>query len=71
MINLIYINIVHDIIKYIIEHYTLESGVRKLKELIFEIISEINLEILKHKNSIQLPLELTIDAIKNKYLKKR
>ena len=69
--NLSNINFTDDIIKYIIEHYTLESGVRKLKELIFEIISEINLDILKHKNSIQLPLELTIDAIKNKYLKKR
>ena len=29
------------------------------------------MDILKHKNSIKLPLELTIDTIKNKYLKKR
>ena len=34
------------ILKFIIEKYTYESGVRKLKELLFEIISEINLEIL-------------------------
>ena len=51
--NLSNINFTDNIIKYIIEHYTLESGVRKLKELIFEIISEINLDILKHKNSIK------------------
>ena len=31
--------------KFIIEKYTYESGVRKLKELLFEVISEINLEI--------------------------
>jgi len=69
--NLSNINFTDDIIKYIIEHYTLESGVRKLKELIFEIISEINLDILKQKKSLKLPLELTIDTINNKYLKKR
>jgi ATP-dependent Lon protease len=44
-----------DIIKYIIETYTNESGVRKLKELLFEIISEINLEILKHNKKFKIP----------------
>ena len=37
-----------DILIFIIEQYTNESGVRKLKEIIFDIISEINLEILKN-----------------------
>ena len=32
-------------IKYLIETYTNESGVRKLKELLFEILGDINLEI--------------------------
>jgi ATP-dependent Lon protease len=32
-----------NIIKYIIEEYTSESGVRKLKEIFFEIVGEINL----------------------------
>ena len=32
-----------DIIQFIIEHYTNESGVRKLKEVLFEIVSSINL----------------------------
>ena len=60
-----------EVIKYIIEKYTLESGVRKLKELIFEIISEINLEILKQETELPIPFHVTIDLIKNKYLKKR
>ena len=60
-----------EVIKYIIEKYTLEAGVRKLKELIFEIISEINLEILKQETELPIPFHVTIDLIKNKYLKKR
>ena len=69
--NVSNINFDNEVIKYIIETYTLESGVRKLKELIFEIISEINLEILKQKENLPIPLNVTIDLIKNKYLKKR
>ena len=69
--NISNINFDDDVIKFIIETYTLESGVRKLKELIFEIISEINLEILKQEANITIPYNVTIDLIKNKYLKKR
>ena len=35
-----------EILKFIIEEYTSESGVRKLKEILFEIVGEINLDIL-------------------------
>lgn len=57
-----------DTLKYIIEEYTCESGVRKLKELLFEIISEINLDILKNNNyEIELPIKISIDDVKNKY----
>ena len=56
-------------LKYIIEKYTNESGVRKLKEILFEIVSEINLEILN--NEIQKNIEITIDMIRDKYLKER
>jgi len=58
------------ILNYIIINYTYEAGVRKLKEILFEIITEINLEILQ---SVQLdiPYILTEDLIKNKYLKER
>ena len=59
-----------DIIKFVIDYYTYESGVRKLKEIIFEIISEINLEILSGENII-FPIKVTEEEIKNKYLKER
>jgi ATP-dependent Lon protease len=59
-----------DIIKFVIDYYTYESGVRKLKEIIFEIISEINLEILNSEN-IVFPIKVTEEEIKNKYLKER
>jgi ATP-dependent Lon protease len=52
----------------------MEPGVRKLKEKFFEIIGEINLQILKNNTSgyydnIKIPLEVTIDDIKNNYFK--
>ena len=59
-------------IKNIIEKYTNEAGVRKLKEILFEIISEINLEILQNKDlEIEIPLEITIKDLETKYLKSR
>jgi len=57
-----------NIITYIVEKYTQEAGVRKLKENLFEIISEINLKILKNEN-VTLPFEVTKDAVKNIFLK--
>ena len=60
-----------EIIKFIIETYTNESGVRKLKELLFEIISEINLEILKHNKQFEIPIIITKEDIKNIYLKEK
>jgi ATP-dependent Lon protease len=36
-------------IEFIIEEYTAESGVRKLKELLFDIVGEINLELLANE----------------------
>ena len=61
-----------DILKFIINTYTCEPGVRKLKEVLFEIVGEINL------NRLQSPiietyesLTLTIDMVKNNYLKDR
>ena len=58
------------IIKYIIQIYTNEAGVRKLKEILFEIISEINLEILlKQDADFEIPLHVDIEDVKTKYLK--
>lgn len=60
-----------EVLKFIIDEYTLESGVRKLKEILFEIVGEINLDVLKNHTSIDiiLPVNITIDVIKNKYFK--
>ncbi len=58
-----------DAITFLIEHYTIESGVRKLKELLFEIIGEINISIFKNNLIVEeYPIVLDIDDIQ-KYLK--
>jgi ATP-dependent Lon protease len=59
------------VIEYIINDYTSEPGVRKLKELMFEIVGEINLDILKNNKThgTVIPIMITIDDIKMKYLK--
>jgi hypothetical protein len=59
-----------EVLKFIIEEYTLEPGVRKLKELLFYIVGEINLNIFKELNSdIEIPIQITIHDIKTKYFK--
>ena len=59
-----------DIIKFLIDNYTAEAGVRKLKEIIFEIMSEINLELLQNPKA-KVPVHLTEKLIKDRYLNKR
>ena len=57
-------------LKFVIEEYTLESGVRKLKEHLFSIVGEINLSILQDLNcEIDIPIQITIHDIKTKYFK--
>ena len=69
-------------LQFIIEEYTLEPGVRKLKEKLFEIIGELNLDILKRisgssssssssnlSTTYDIPINITIDDIKSKYFK--
>ena len=58
-----------EVLKFIIEEYTLEPGVRKLKEKFFEIVGDINLDILKNNNDFIFPIQITIDDIKNKFFK--
>ena len=59
-----------DVLKFIIDEYTLEPGVRKLKEILFEIVGEINLDILKNFNTTyEIPINITIEDIKTKYFK--
>lgn len=59
-----------EVLKYIIENYTCEAGVRKLKEKLFEIVGEINLDVLKNGTVIEeFPIKITIDDVKDKYFK--
>jgi ATP-dependent Lon protease len=68
-------NVIHfseENLKYIIERYTCEPGVRKLKELLFEIVGEMNIQHIKNKTCIkELPIKFTNEEIKMKYLKER
>ena len=60
----------NDVLKFIIDEYTAESGVRKLKEILFEIVGEINLEILNNfDTNYNIPISITVQDIKNKYFK--
>jgi ATP-dependent Lon protease len=64
------IEIDDDVLKYIIDEYTCEAGVRKLKEILFEIVAEINLDVLNNfDKEYTLPIMITIDDIKKKYFK--
>jgi ATP-dependent Lon protease len=59
-----------EVLKFIIDEYTCESGVRKLKEILFEIVGEINLDVLKNNDKeYDFPILITISDIKNKYFK--
>jgi len=65
------IDISDDVIKFLIDEYTCEAGVRKLKEILFEIVGEVNLDILKKDitNDVKIPIIITIEDIKTKYFK--
>ena len=60
-----------DVLEYIITDYTNEPGVRKLKELLFEIIGEINLNLLKATSDTMpsIPIIITKEDIRVIYLK--
>ena len=53
----------NELITYLIETYTNEAGVRKLKEKFVEIVRDINLKRF-YDNSIKLPYEISKDYIK-------
>jgi ATP-dependent Lon protease len=61
-----------EVIEYIIETYTLESGVRKLKEIVFDLYGEINVRLLKCDDAmnVALPLCITVDELQHTYLSK-
>jgi len=64
------INIGEDSLKFIIENYTCEPGVRKLKQLLFELVGDINLEVLKKSTySGDIPIYISKNDVKQKYFK--
>jgi ATP-dependent Lon protease len=51
----------------------MEPGVRKLKEILFDLFGEINLQLLnyeKEEEILELPIEVKIEDLGTKYLKK-
>lgn len=62
----------NEVLTLLIEEYVSEPGVRKLKELLFEIVGEINLDILKNSTvDCDFPINIQIEDVKTKYLKDR
>ena len=66
-----HITISDAVIEFIIQEYTNEPGVRKLKELLFEILGEINLEILHGISTNIYPIDISKEMVATKYLKER
>ena len=62
-----------DVLINIINNYTCEPGVRKLKEILFEIIGKINLKLLNNDfdENTSFPINITYEMVKNDYLKNR
>ena len=56
-----------EVIKYIIETYTNEAGVRKLNEKLFEIVREINLKRITD-DTLLLPYNVSIDYVKDLFV---
>jgi hypothetical protein len=64
------IEISDETIEYIINNYTMEPGVRKLKEIFFDLFGEINLTILKtnlNSEELEIPIIITKENITEKY----
>jgi len=64
-----------EVIEFIIENYTFEGGVRRLKECLLDIIKEVNLRLLDgtklNKKKIKLPLVIVKNMLINDIFKKR
>jgi endopeptidase La len=62
----------NEVLKFIVDSFTWEGGVRKLKECLYEIIRIINLRDLSNKKingkRLKFPIKLTIDMLKNDIL---
>jgi ATP-dependent Lon protease len=64
------VSIDNAVIEYIIENYTLEPGIRKLKEILYDLHGEINIYLLQTEAQlIEFPIIVKIDDLGRKYLK--
>ena len=59
-----------EILEYIIYNYTLEGGIRKLKQKIFEIIREINLKYLMNYNKYEFPIIISKEIVEEIFCNK-
>jgi endopeptidase La len=58
------------VVEYIIINYTYEAGVRKLKETIFEIVREINLNYVTDNEKYTFPITIGLNEVKDIFSKK-
>jgi len=66
------------VVEHIVEQYTMEPGIRKLKEILFDLYGEINIELLEASQNniininsiIKLPIQINVQDLGTKYLKK-
>jgi ATP-dependent Lon protease len=67
------IEIPESVVRHIIQEYTCEAGVRKLKEILYEIVSEINLSILRggERHESAGKFVVTEELLKTDILKER
>ena len=63
------VSISDEVVRFIIDNYTCEAGIRKLKEKLFEIVTDVNLELLSGNIPKNCPVIVTVDDVKNKYFK--
>jgi len=63
------IDIPDEVVRFIVDNYTCEAGIRKLKEKLFEIVADVNLAMLTGTIPVSCPITVTIDDVKNKHFK--
>jgi ATP-dependent Lon protease len=66
------VNMPKETVEYIVEFYTMEPGIRKLKEILFDLYGEINIELLRNdiNKNINLPITVSVEDLGKRYLKK-
>lgn len=58
-----------DVLKYIVHTYTYEAGVRKVKEKLYDIVRNLNLDKI-YKEDFKVPYEVTEEYVKDLFINK-